>query len=755
MADIKVVIQLQDTAEDEITDLGSSSEVNNASIQKTNGSFGSLSTKSDGTNMKSWANGSLSLADGYVGGADTKLIEQYGYNGYVFGAVPESKELTVTLEVRGENVDSIIIYGDTSANQFPTKAYRDGNPNDIIYSDDATWAIKFDTVASSHTITFLEWNRANYNACITYVAELKKELEFDKSWIKSVESLSQSTGQPNDIYYGIVPNSGRLELLDRNLELHDYITDNIIEKTNVELGLKVNNRLVQEHISVNSEYSKDGILSIEMSNYLKDFDKLYYGGYSYKKESASLYVIIVDAISKLISKYSSKIVLSDEFVSKTTAILYQTPFVPYMSYKDFFNKVCAITQSQFVQKDDGYFYFLDATNHTYKSKDAIVIPSKFIISGTDRRDIILKNKQERVEYRNSLFIRDTNKAIESNTFDIEVNYDELVTQKVSAFNSYESSLSLNRQGVRLETIVRNGSFTIKKTPSIERIFSAEINIDKTLSYSSKDSYFDIPESSLYNNSLSVDKQKEKWRDYEKSFDGNYLYVVFPSNSTKELTGTSINYIDISDSQSKSLSLNHTNSVTITENDNEYIVNYSILVFTGKYYIYSINGAINKESTESVLLEIDRVKQFTITVKGEYSTIEFSDNIEFIGNLESSNFITLEDNELNQKGVLYKNTPIYSYVANNILSNYKNGLSTANASICCADLYNTNGELIKNWSNGQIVEIGDVVRLDKDNNGNSLWSYKDGTPMYWKVTGRNFRKVGVPMIDLELQEVRVV
>lgn len=251
MADIKVVIQLQDTTEvDKITGLGSSAEVNNASIQKTNGSFGSLSTKNNGTNMKSWAKqtykngeyvGSLSLADGYVGGADTQLIEQYGYNGYVFGAVPESKQLTVTLEVRGENVDSIIVYGDKNANQFPTKAYRDGDTTDIIYSDNATWAIKFDSVASSHTITFLEWNRADYNACITYVAELKNELTLDKSWIKSVESLSQSTGQPKEIYYGVTPSSGSIEIIDRNSEIKDYLQDGILDITNTPIDIYCNN----------------------------------------------------------------------------------------------------------------------------------------------------------------------------------------------------------------------------------------------------------------------------------------------------------------------------------------------------------------------------------------------------------------------------------------------------------------------------------------------------------------------------------
>ena len=131
MADIKVVIQLLDTIEDgEINSLKSASAVNNASIQTINSAFDNLSAKSNGTNMKSWANvirdsdgnvvskvvngemvsqGLLSLSDGVVGGANTKLVQQYGYNGYVFGAVPENKQLTVTIEVIGEYIDAIIV----------------------------------------------------------------------------------------------------------------------------------------------------------------------------------------------------------------------------------------------------------------------------------------------------------------------------------------------------------------------------------------------------------------------------------------------------------------------------------------------------------------------------------------------------------------------------------------------------------------------------------------------------------------------
>ena len=107
-------------------------------------------------------------------------------------------------------------------------------------------------------------------------------------------------------------------------------------------------------------------------------------------------------------------------------------------------------------------------------------------------------------------------------------------------------------------------------------------------------------------------------------------------------------------------------------------------------------------------------------------------------------------KLNQKGL-----DTYDTIANSILEDYGNGLTTAKITIFCTDLYNIAGEKAKNWGAGEVVEVGDIIRVDKDNEGNSMWAYPNGEPMYWRVTGRAFKKSGVPLIDLELQEIKVV
>lgn len=746
MADIKVVIQLQDTIEDEINSLESPTDVNNASVQKTGEQFNKLSTKSDGANLKSWATGSLSLADGYVGGANTQLIEQYGYNGYVFGAVPESKQLTVTLEVIGKYIDSIIVYGDKSANQFPTKAYRDGNTNDIIYSDDPVWAIKFDQQSTSHTITFLEWNRADYNACITYVAELKNELTLDKSWIKSVESLSQSTGQPKEIFYGVVPNSGSIEMLDVNGELYDYINDGIIEKSNEKIKIRANNNMVQEHISTDSDYSNK-ILSISVSDFLSHFDKIYYKGFSYVGQSASLYDIIIDAKNSLPDIYSTRFVFDDWFVTKATQIVYSTPFVSYMTYKDFFDNVCQITQTQLIQDDDGNFVFTDAT-HTFDNiNDVIVIPSKNIKANSSSKDVLLKNKVKRVEYRNSVFVRDTDKSIESLTIDSTPNKNRVVTNKQSDYNYYNNAVGVRyMQGARIENVIYNGSFNISKSVSIEKLNRASISIDSGSKINNSTASIKTISPSLYD-LTDVDTQEAIWRDFDRAFFSNYIFWGGDNQPsiTTPLEDISLTYTDISDSNTKTLSLKHSNSVQIVENEDSYTINYSVNVFTAKYYLESVGGEYSNENCE-----ISYVERFTISVKGVSSNLQFTTEIEKAGDLDSVDYISLSDNELNQKEL-----GEYESIANNILEEYANGLTTSKITVCCTDLYNINGKRVKDWSVGEVIKVGDILRVDKDNEGNSMWEYPNGEPMYWRVTGRNFRKTGVPMIDLELQEVRLV
>ena len=695
MADIKVVIQLQDTVErDEIKSLESPTDVSNASINKTGEQFNTLSTKSNGANLKSWATGSLSLADGYVGGANTQLIEQYGYNGYVFGAVPESKQLTVTLEVIGKHIDSIIVYGDKTANQFPTKAYRDGNPKDIIYSDDPVWAIKFDQKSTSHTITFLEWNRTNYNACITYVAELENELTLDKSSIKSVESLSQSTGQPKKIYYGVTPSSGNIEVLVVNEELNDYISDGIIKNSNLPIQILVNDKICYSHISNDSDYSNN-VLSIQNTDILESWANFKIKPKVRNATDNSLFYYFRATMrdfgfeNAYIDSMCSNLIRNNMTAQEIMTLIR----IPYQYYKsetllDFINSICNVCQFCVVCDSLGLPKFVNG-NPDINKNSIIKIPLSGIF-GSPSKSVLVKNKVENVKYNQKTFI----KSIKD------------VCNRTTYLNDEDGNFTVsNLDGGK---IIQRGT-----TPYL---------------------CFFVECSDL--NSEFIWRTTEADDGVVYPFSGILLGVVDNIPFEKITQVSSITELD------SSYRKENYDFYNIQNNCCE-LTYYRTLTSKTFAIAISLSGIANYE-TDINQVSVSIMQQCVSLVTEEKTYNEIEDNI-----------YDLPDCEFCSTQTTYNSIDIYSNNNANIINNYNKGISVANITVGCLNLYDTEGNIIKDFSKGEVVEVGDVVRVDKDNNGNSLWCYKDGTPMYWRVTGRNFRKVGVPMIDLELQEVRVV
>ena len=691
MADINVVIQLQDTVEDDIESLVSSSAVNNASIQTINNTFNTLSTKSNGTNMKSWAKrtfkngeyvGSLSLADGYVGGANTKLIEQYGYNGYVFGAVPESKQLTVTLEIRGQYIDSIIIYGDKNANQFPTKAYLDGNSNDIIYSDDPTWAIKFDNVSGSHTITFLEWNRANYNACITYVAELKNKLYLDKSWIKSVESLSQSTGQPREIYYGVVPNSGSAQIYDVDGEFSDMISDGIIPTSDLQISIYAKQ---QSHIVIDSNYANDKVFAIENSNFLSKWGDFKIKPKVLKNTAGTLMAYF----RNMMKEYG----FSAEFVDsmctnivrdgKTAQNIMELIRIPYQYHKcstllDFVNEICKICHFCLLTDEEGNPKFVDG-NPSLQS-DRIIRITPNLIVGSPTRDIIVKNKLQNIKYIENSFQRQV-KDICNQVF-------------------YFSDLNGFMEKTQGKLIIEGDGN--------DSVYYLHFFVE-----------------------CSDTSSEFIWKTTGVTYP--FTAILEGAGTRKTTEGVAINEVDNTTKEEYDFSAGNCCELT-------YYRTLTSKTFGIRLYIGSLSA-------------LDNMQKLTVSiVQGCYYKVVKEKTVNDL----TENVYELEDSTFLSRETTYNNTEdIYSHNNSELLANYKDGVSVANVTISCGDMYDVSGNKVKDWANGEILAIGDVVRIDADHNGNPLWAYKNRDPIYWKVTGRNFRKTGVPMIDLELQEVRAV
>lgn len=83
--------------------------------------------------------------------------------------------------------------------------------------------------------------------------------------------------------------------------------------------------------------------------------------------------------------------------------------------------------------------------------------------------------------------------------------------------------------------------------------------------------------------------------------------------------------------------------------------------------------------------------------------------------------------------------------------YSNGVKRAKITIVPSTYYYTDGTLAIDWSNGEIPEVGQMVRvLNKE--GESYLKDKNSNDTIFRVVGRKLRYEGQFFVDLELQEI---
>lgn len=696
MADIQVRIKLNAGVDgDQINSVAFSQETNNVSKV-----IGSKTTKNDGQNLISWGENGLIHIDEYgnVGGEGT-LGEQNGYNGFVFGVVPSNKQYSVEVTLEGSNIDSVTFYGDRKANQFPTRAILNG---EYIYSDDPEWTIVFPNALATQTITFDMWNRGNYNACFTHIAEFSNELVLDKRWIKSVESLSQSTGQPKEIHYGVTPSRGNLKILDINGEIRDYITDKILDVNNLNVALIVNGKEISKQTCIDVDYDINSkLFSANLTNYLKtDFPFIDetisisfkdYTGRDYIDLKAILETYIfntnIDSMLEenvLYTEYSSKDDISMTIGEYLTRIKLKYLYVVNKKRSEILNYICNIAQIALVKSSDSSYRFVSLRPKAIPSNVINITKNK--VFGNLKFDVVLNNKYTKViaNYKDVYLVRE---------------------------NIYERSINLKEENYSNAPYSTNAIGLNSTVTSLSDFVAEYVKFFDSLSYT--ESEFPL-------------------------FDDSSRWSITKTAQPAEILNTrrlELSSAKIEDFASSADIPNASNSKIILLNkdanrDNNVPYDFSICIDATPYNKLEGEGGYEYYNFDKVDIAI---------VGNKYRV---NDNQIVFGDGENS--VEIGENPLLTQGtvIIDNNTEVQmaEILSKNILEDYAEGVRTATCQVACLDYYDLEGNLQKTWDEGEIIEVGNLVKVDGYNG-------------IWRVTGSNFRKGGIPMIDLELQEVK--
>lgn len=94
------------------------------------------------------------------------------------------------------------------------------------------------------------------------------------------------------------------------------------------------------------------------------------------------------------------------------------------------------------------------------------------------------------------------------------------------------------------------------------------------------------------------------------------------------------------------------------------------------------------------------------------------------------------------------------VKENIISDYQqNGVRGADITVIPKDLKYLNGTIALAWQNGEILQVGDIVQVENEQDNELTESDSANSRMLFRVTGRTFKYNGEPTIYIELMSVR--
>lgn len=309
-----------------------------------------------------------------------RMISQSdGFNGYVFGYCDGAGLGNLQFTIIGGEISVVVFYFNQIANQWATEALIDEGTADeqILYSDDNIWAIKFINPLSSHTVKFTKWNKPYYSMCITHIEALANTLEFTNQWISDLNSTTQKTNDPVKPVYSVLANYGYMSVTDRDKELKDYVQDGIFPTLNFEIILYINGKQIQSHTAIVTPYENNSMtFGMELTNKLSQWDNLMYTGYTITAGTTiTAYDLLVDMITTAIPTLTEPdvaemcdTIMINEYYQDTVEEHLKNIIIPAVgsaievlpdTLRNSVEKICLLGQLQVYENDDGEVKFVN------------------------------------------------------------------------------------------------------------------------------------------------------------------------------------------------------------------------------------------------------------------------------------------------------------------------------------------------------------------------------------------------------------
>jgi hypothetical protein len=127
-------------------------------------------------------------------------------------------------------------------------------------------------------------------------------------------------------------------------------------------------------------------------------------------------------------------------------------------------------------------------------------------------------------------------------------------------------------------------------------------------------------------------------------------------------------------------------------------------------------------------------------------------------MQYNNIISVQGNELISAGAYRmingEKKLMADIITQSILSDYSEGIMSATQEMVgCLDLQNEAGATAKSIAAGELLQVGDIVRVDSDDEGTPILTTSEGSSRIFRVKRRKFTYDGRPMLALTYQEIK--
>lgn len=360
------------------------------------------------------------------------------------------------------------------------------------------------------------------------------------------------------------------------------------------------------------------------------------------------------------------------------------PYLPSASYRETLDNFCTLTQTTLALDENGYICFFDARPIIKEDNEKIVIVPKTYQISNINRTLFSKNKVDGVDIKAKKVKDEVVIGTAIYNWDSSVDSFTATTDSKSGSNIYISltyysgTITVPKEsGDRLERIRRLSDFDYSCT-GIHSTGKAQL-IPAT----------DDAPSIAY--PYYTKEKKETWKSLPLT--------------VKNATG------------SESLTLQDRFSFSITQDDNNFFVNFTIPT-SGERWYYQLAGV------ESSYAEKYKADKLEISLNGDKRVISFVEEDLSTSGIENA------DNPISiSTSVLLQDKKQVEEIRDNIFYDYQDGIPTATIDLFCG---------LGNWDKGELIGVNDIARFEGE----------DGD---WRVTGRTFKYSGAPTLSLELQK----